>query len=149
MAFLNQTYAEPDDFALLGFDPSFTKDTPVHEIRAQLEAASGFVASYLKAQFEMPLVRWGMEIRKATCSVAAWWIAVKRGYNPEAGADANIKAMYDEWKAWLEGVAAGDITPVLVDSTAGAAGQPMATSSSQRGFSTRGTARDPGPFESD
>lgn len=83
---------------------------------AALEAASDLADSYLRARFTLPLSSWQDDLRRAVCNVAAYDLLSARGYNPDAGADSNVRQRYEDAVRWLEGVAAGRVTPAVTDS---------------------------------
>lgn len=143
------TYASPDDLQRLCLNLSFLSGVTQSERESALEAASDLIDSYLASQFTLPLKKWGQDIVRCNCCIARYDLAVRRGYNPEAGADVNIRTMYEDCIRWLERIADGDATPSVIDSSSGGAGTAFVITSSQRGFSSRGTETEPGPFEGD
>jgi phage gp36-like protein len=82
----------------------------------------------------LPLVSWSPDLTRAVCNIAAYDLMVRRGYNPEAGPDANIRDRYNDAIKWLTQVAQGAVTPVLVDSTPGGVPQPFVHSKPPRGW---------------
>lgn len=83
---------------------------------AALEAASDLADSYLRARFTLPLAGWQDDLRRAVCNIAAYDLLSARGFNPDAGADVNVRARYDDAVRWLERIAAGQVTPDVTDS---------------------------------
>lgn len=82
---------------------------------AALAAASSLADSYLASRFSLPLTKWGDDLRRAVCLIAAYDLMTRRGYNPEGG-DANLRLRYDDAIRWLERVADGRIAPAVTDS---------------------------------
>lgn len=90
---------------------------------AQLLKASEDIDSYLRDQFELPLLEWGADIVQRCCDIAAYRLVCLRGFNPEADGhfQSNSKMAVD----WLRDVASGKVVPDVVDSSPGASpGQP-------------------------
>lgn len=121
-----------------------------------LSAASQLADGYLRQQYDLPLKTWGADLTRAICHIASYDVLTARGYNPEAGGDVTIRIRYEDAIRWLERVSDGKISPSIVDSSVGAtdvgdttAGGPELVTSSSRGWSSRGTGRSPGSFESD
>lgn len=155
-------YAEVSDFAAFGISENAVKGYDATKIAKALAAASRFMDGYLRPQFTLPLVDWTDDVKRACCIIAVWDILSGRGYNPESGADANIKERYytivgdpaRPGSGWLPGVAAGRIIPSVTDSSPGGtegrpSARPVMVSSSQRGWSSRGTSGPPGRFQGD
>jgi phage gp36-like protein len=85
---------------------------------AALEAASDLADSYLKTRFKIPLITWQDDLRRAVTHIAGYDLMVRRGYNPEAGADPNIRLRYEDAIRWLKYVALGTVSPDIKDSSA-------------------------------
>lgn len=120
--------------------------------RDAILGASDVIDGYLRSRFTLPLTAWEQDLRRACAVIAAWDLISVRGYSPDD--DPALKARYDAIIKWLEGVAAGKITPSVTDSSPGAepgspSGGPRVISSTSRGWSVRGTGRARGPFQSD
>ena len=94
-------------------------DTP-EEVDAvvteSLSGASGFIDDYLNSRYTLPLTAWGEGLKRATCLVAAYDIMVVRGYNPQFF-DENLRLRYEDILKWLANVAAGKLSPDIVDSS--------------------------------
>jgi phage gp36-like protein len=117
--------------------------------------ASRVIDSFLRAQFTLPLVQVGGDVKRNCIHIAVYYSLTSRGYNPEAGSDPGIRQRYEDAVAWLKLVSAGKAVPDVTDSSPAAAegrpgARPTVISSSQRGFSSRG---DPNgrrfPFQGD
>lgn len=108
---------------------------------AALEAASDLADSYLRSRFTLPLTAWQDDLRRVVCNIAAYDMLSSRGYNPDAGADSNVRQRYEDAIRWLEGVASGRVTPSVTDSgssgssgSGSAAGVARVFSSDPRGW---------------
>ena len=104
------------------------------EIQAQLDSASNRADSYLRSRFKLPLNAWGDDLRDAVCSIAAFKLVSKDGFNPEG--DPTLEKNADVALRWLAQVAAGMATPALIeDSSGGAAPRaPLVLSLPRRGW---------------
>lgn len=155
-------YAEQADLIALGINADAIAGIDPTKVNEALDAASAKVDSYLRAQFTLPLTQFGKDIVEATSIIAAYSILSGRGYNPAAGSDPNLRQRYVDIVGepphrlgWLDLVAKGAVTPDATGSSSGSTEgtpdyAPMPVSSSQRGWSNRGTGRNPnGPFQGD
>lgn len=116
---------------------------------AKLLEASELADGYLRQQFELPLVRWGSDLVRKVCDVAAYYLVCSRGFNPEV--DGHFLANYELAVKWMEQVAKATISPDVVDGSTGAepgrqadAAAPLVYSPAVVGSSgnrTRGTNR--------
>ena len=80
-------------------------------------ASSAFADSYLRGQYRLPLVSWGLELTQAVCTLAAWDIMSVRGYSPE-GHDEKLKERADAVREWLKAIAGGSVhLSVVLDSS--------------------------------
>ena len=137
-------YATLQDLADLGLPPTFLATIPTSAQTAVLSARSRWADSFIRAQFTLPLIQWGMDLTMAVVAAASYDLAVRRGYSPEAGADPNIRLRYEDAQKWMYKVAAGGLTPSVTDSTPGAqegitADGPTVATGTPRGWSSRGT----------
>lgn len=116
---------------------------------AKLMEASELVDGYLRQQFQLPLTRWGSDLVRKVCDVAAYYLVCVRGFNPEA--DGHYLANFESAEKWLLQVSKGLISPDVVDGSTGAepgrqadAAAPLVYSPAVVGSSgnrTRGTNR--------
>jgi phage gp36-like protein len=117
-----------------------------------LKRATGDINSALPAQFVLPLTAVGPCTKGHCLALAVMYALGGRGYNPEGGGDPFVEKMYDSARAWLKDVSKGTATPDVTDSREAVAGvphnSPVVISSSQRGFTNRGTSSR-APFQGD
>ena len=148
-------YAEIADARRLGLGARAFTDEDQTAMTANLDAASAEADSYLGNQFTLPLVAWGLDLKAAVSKIAVYEFLSVRGLSPEPGSpDGNVKDRAKDARDWLKMVSSGKATPVgIQDSTPNTPGvpgyQPAIETSSQRGWSVRGTGRDAGPFQGD
>lgn len=84
---------------------------------AQLVNASTLIDGYLRDQYQLPLNKWGSDIVQATCDIAAYRLVCLRGFNPER--DGHYETNFKAAVKWLEQVAAGKVSPDVVDNSSG------------------------------
>lgn len=147
------TYATPADLVTVGISAAALSDFVPNEQLDVIEKASRKVDSYLRSHYTLPLTKAGADVMEATVALSVYWLLSARGYNPEAGADVNVRDRYLDAIRWLEKVASGTVSPDVIDSsTAAVEGRPAGPrviSSSQRGWSARGSVGPVGPFVDD
>ncbi len=120
------SYADPTDLVRFGLPAAATEGIDVGDIQAALDAASDLADGYLRARFTLPITAPTNDLKSAVARIAAYELLSTRGYNPETGSDPNVRDRYSDAIAWLKGVAKGDITPALTDSSpAGQLGGPF------------------------
>src|SRR5947209_12252974 len=111
-------YATPADLAQLGLPAAALTGISTDDQQTALDAASSIVDSYLAARFNLPLVApFPADLVQATCSFAAYTLLSRRGYNPEAGSDQNIRLRYEDARRWCEGVAANKVHPQVTQAS--------------------------------
>lgn len=110
------SYAQVEDLQVFGlpFEALSTLSTDVQQ--RHLDAASGFVDSYLNSRFVLPLTKWGAEITQKVIEIAQWKMLSKRGFDPDDPGDREIKDCYDQAIIWLDFIRDGTVTPLVVDS---------------------------------
>jgi phage gp36-like protein len=122
-------YATVTDLAQLGVAPAALAAVTVPNQQAAIDAANALADGYLGQHFRMPLTSWGKDLVAQVCRIAAYDAIVVRGSNPNA---PGVEDLHDRWAAairWFEQVAAGKITPTVVDSSAnGNVGAPFVES---------------------
>ncbi len=77
---------------------------PDAAVEAAIEAASDFADSAFRARYNLPLLAWGADVKRACAQLAAYDLLVVRGFNPELGADSNMGARAELAQAWLRAV---------------------------------------------
>jgi phage gp36-like protein len=98
------TYASIDDLYRFGLQPMSVQNVPMANLIAELEAASRYADSKMRARYSLPLLAWDTTITMHVCRIAAYNILVTRGYNPEAGADVAITQRHQEALEFFDGV---------------------------------------------
>lgn len=106
---------------------------------AAIEAASDLIDSYLRAQFKLPLVAFGNDIKRAAAIISAYDLLSARGLNPADAGDDGLKARYDDVVRWLTAISKGTAVPQVTDSSSGAqsgvpSGGPRVSSNGSRGW---------------
>lgn len=113
------------------------------KIQSALARWSRWLDGKLTRKFVLPLIEWGDDVRGCVTDMAAYSIMKVRGFNPDLGADINLRVSWDDAVKWANDIPL-NTTPMVVDSSGGTIpGQnnltPTVTSATQRGFSTRPT----------
>lgn len=108
-------YATTTDFANTFSSVAFTGMSSAL-ITAHLVRASALADSYLQAQYSLPLSSWSEDLTQTICSIAGYTLIRYRGFKPD-GSDSVWKEDYAKALEWLDAVAKGALTPVIVDST--------------------------------
>jgi phage gp36-like protein len=146
-------YASIDDLDTLGVTMEALADIEAPPKATALVDASDVMNGYLRGRYTLPLLAVSGDFKRYCLAIAVYDLLSARGYNPEAGADGNIRDRYLDAIKWLEGVRDGKINPDVADSSPdavpGGPGRARVISSSSRGWSNRGTGRPRGAFESD
>ncbi len=114
-------FAAIGDLAQVGVPAAVTAEIPVATLNGILTKRSVYAEGYLAAsgRYTLPITAWGDDLRLAVAQLSGWDVmTVVVGINPETPAGAVWQARRDEAQRWLEGVAAGRVSPVgIVDST--------------------------------
>jgi phage gp36-like protein len=138
----------------LGLDSYAIDKVPDADKQVALDAAMARVNAALRCQIGDAVVvaPFPMDIVQCECVLASWTLLMAQGYNPAKEAtDKNVDRRYEEWAEYLDKVAKGELVPAVMlassSSDAGATG-PSVITSSQRGYSERGS-NCVGPFSSD
>ncbi len=137
-------YADRADLNLYAISEEALRNIDPEKVDGALAAASRLADSYLASQYTLPLTAYGIDLKMAVASLAAWILVSTAGVNPE-GSDQVYAARNDQALRWLESVMRGGVRPagmsgsgtnLLGGQSVGA--RPGVTSSSPRGFSSRG-----------
>lgn len=144
-------------WGLGGVSEQALEGLPPEDLDRAVTGASTTIDSYLRARFTLPITIVGEDIKRCAAIIAAYDIISGRGYNPTEGADENLRDRYEDCLKWLRDIAGGKVVPDIVDSgpdatpgATAAGSQPQVVSSSQRGWSQRGTnVTQRGPFQTD
>lgn len=111
------SYSNEATFSVLGL-PAAALDG-VTDTSDWRNAAAGRIDSYLRGRYLLPLdAPYPAEVIDCECAVAAYLFISNRGFDPEAGANANIVRRYTDAMAWLRDLAAGKVNlAVTADAT--------------------------------
>lgn len=113
-----EVYADLTQFAAFGL-PDAAVDGFTGDVLDHIAAGSSEVDTYLRGSHKLPLqVPYPIEIIKATCELAAYSILSIRGFDPENGADNNVRLRSRDRLRWLENLSKGKVQLSLTaDST--------------------------------
>jgi phage gp36-like protein len=97
-------------------------------ISTAISRSSDELDGYLDAQYSLPLVSWGDDVRYHVADAAAFRCMQFRGYNPEGG-DSIFRAGYDDFREWARLISRGMLSPPsIVDQTTARDGGPLVVS---------------------
>ena len=135
------SYATTSDLAAYGLPSAVLSTIDPATQQEALDAASAKADGYIRSRFVLPLKTWGLDLRQAVAKLAAYDLMSVNGFNPEAGADENLRMRAQDAEKWLANVGKGEISPAFTDSspTVGADGLskpsgPRLTSQASRGW---------------
>lgn len=113
------SYCTPTDLYTLALSQvSLAPDQTDDIVQSMLDTASDTVDSYLADQMKLPLTGTiPQSVKMKVLHIAAYWLLVKRGYNPVNPQHETTRLLYEDAIAWLERVADGKIRPPVTDST--------------------------------
>jgi phage gp36-like protein len=117
----------------LTVQPGALKGVSDADKQRAMDSANALVDSYLAARFQLPLARWGEDVKRAAATIATYYVLLKRGFSPEAGDAEQIRLSYEDTLKWLRLVADGVLTPDVVDA-AGEGELGTATGAEAKGF---------------
>jgi phage gp36-like protein len=142
------SYATPADLVQIGTGGSVFGAT---DVASAIEKSSRLMDSYF-SRFTLPFIQVGADVTLHCVGIAVWLLYKAKGFNPEG--DPAIRLAYEDAIRWLEQVAKGMLSPDVTDSSPNATpheavARAAVTSSGSRGWSSRGTGRGRGMFESD
>lgn len=137
-------YATTADRAKYGIKASAFASFTSDEIQDVLDACSDVADTYLGAVFVLPLGSWSLALTSMVCHLADYDLMSRRGFNPEDGNHQIIVQRKEQAIRWLESVRDGkSILQATDSSSSGVQGaisiSPTVESSTQRGWSVRGT----------
>lgn len=111
-------YASTTDLGRLGVATQALSGLDAATREDALDACSALADGYLSGRYTLPLSAWGDDLRLHVAGMAAFRLLAARGYDPNRGADAAIRMLWDDAIRWLERVSSGSVTPAgIVDAT--------------------------------
>lgn len=111
-------YASTTDLVRLGIRSEALTGIATAVQEAALDACSAVADGYLRSRgYVLPLTAWSDDLKRVVAVLAAFDLLVTRGYDPSTGTDDVLLKRVEMATTWLRDVAAGRITPNLVDST--------------------------------
>lgn len=110
----HQLYCEPSDITRHGIPKAAVESVPFEVLADKCLTASEEAAGYLASAYKMPLVSWGVDLRKHVAIMATYDLMRFIGYDPDAGKDSLIRIGRDDAVAWLNRIAAGKLRPVTI-----------------------------------
>ncbi len=139
-----------------GLNPDAFDSKTAAERQQAIDSQASLMDGYLvEHPYELPILEPYPDVLiECNAKLAAISLIISQGVDPEADKLVFIERTY--WIDWLKGVAKGTTSPPeIIDSTPGATPGSSSvpsvrvTSSTSRGYSTRGTGEQRGPFQTD
>lgn len=89
------SYAGVADFYVYGIPATASSGMTTAQIQGALDSASSEIDGYFKGRpYALPLLAWGVEVKRWNCVMAAWELIAVRGFNPASGADPVLRTRY-------------------------------------------------------
>ena len=99
-------YATQADLEQHGYPSGVLAGLDSPTIDAALERASQDADGALRgAGYRTPLATWSADLTGAVVAIAAWYLMVRRGFDPDAAQDAVFRVRYEDAQKWLSEVA--------------------------------------------
>lgn len=99
-------YATQTDLEQHGYPAAVLAGLDAPTIEAALERASDEADGALRgAGYRTPLATWSADLTGAVVAIAAWYLMVRRGFDPEAASDAVFRVRFEDAQKWLSEVA--------------------------------------------
>lgn len=144
---MGNVYATQADRNLYGVPSTALGALTSQQVDAALARASAVMDTFFGGRYAMPLASWDVSVTSCCVYLADYYLLSSRGFNPAAGADANVLARYEEMFAgrpgvepWLKQVQRRAAHPDVVEATQDAKHQrPRVISSSVVDTSTGAT----------
>ena len=137
-------YATQENLVTYGLPDGTLEGIDGPTIDAALAAASNVADGSLSAAgYRTPLATWSTDLTQAVCAVTSWDLMCRRGFSPDAGADAVIRARFEDAQAFFKDVAmrrrkiALATEPAIPDplpAETAAIGKPLMTTNTKRGW---------------
>lgn len=146
---MSAAYCTIAEITTLGINPGALSDVDNPTKTAAIAAISDMMDGYLSAQFKLPLVTFGSDVKLCCAVLVGGQLLRSRGYDPEA--DPSVGENIRSKEQWLRDVARGIVRPQVVDSSPSAelglpSAGPRVLSASSRGFSRLSPLVSGGPF---
>lgn len=133
-------YCQPNDLTSVGVNPLALQDVTLAEQQAACATASAMLDDYFGGRYQLPLLAWPPSVTYRAAQIAVYLLLKARGMNPDAGADKQLKEMYDEAIAWAQSVQRQATHPQVTPSLASPGNPtydlPQVQTSQQRGWLT-------------
>lgn len=101
-----------------------------------LDARNVWADGKLRGRYKLPLLSWDVDLTMNVAQLTAYDIMCRRGYNPAAPGDVNIRLRYQDAVDWFDGVQRQRIHPNVTETPAASPGQqaPIVITSERRGW---------------
>jgi phage gp36-like protein len=111
-------YATRAELETYGLAPELIATVSNDIVDDCLDATSRFADSYLQTRYELPLVAYSVDLTMAVCEIATYRLLVSLKLMQPLTNDYQIwRDRHDLAVRWLEGIAAGKVSPPGIVST--------------------------------
>jgi phage gp36-like protein len=127
------SYATIAEFFVYGLPVTARGQMTDAQIQGALDSASSEMDGHFRGRpYALPLLSWGVEIKRINAVMAAWELMGVRGFNPAGGADPVLAKRFDDAMSLLKSIQRKAYHPEVVESPNVPAGkrQPRMVSSS-------------------
>jgi len=142
------SYCTADELTTYGIRAEALRSILPEVLQAAIDAASDVIDGYLRSRYQLPLVAWGVDIRRLCAKIAVHDLLMVRGFNSARQGDEQLEKMYDDSIANLRDISSGKFSPNVTDSAPSAlpglaqnGGTAQVSSYSGRGYSSSGFGR--------
>lgn len=111
---MSTSFATINDLQRMSINANALSSMSEQDKTAALASASTEAEGYLAAQFKMPLIAWGDDLRQKVCDIAAFRLLKKRGMMPGGGGGAEYELTrqgYEDAISWLKSISRGQVIP--------------------------------------
>jgi phage gp36-like protein len=99
-------YATQTDLEQHGYPAGVLEGLDPGTIDAALERASQEADGALRgAGYRTPLATWSADLTGAVVAVAAWYLMVRRGFDPDSPHDAVFRVRFEDAQKWFNEIA--------------------------------------------
>lgn len=134
-------YCEVEELSKLGIRAEALRSIPEDDQLSTIEAISDEIDGYLGARYTLPLLSWGLDLRKACARLTVCELLRVRGCNTSHPNDEELFRDGDAKIRWLKMIAEGDLAIRVKDSSGSGtvghvSGGVQVASSPTRGYTT-------------
>lgn len=129
-------YATLTDLHTYGLSAVACGNVTTGDQQVILDGRNAWADGKLRGRYQLPLLAWDVDLRMMVAQLAAYDVMIRRGYNPAAGADVNVRLRYEDALKWFDGVERQNVHPNVTASPTASPhyNAPQVTTSTTRGW---------------